>query len=41
MLRCARIMMEASHAVVVLDIGWTPMDTPAMVNSLSSCYTVL
>ena len=31
MLRRATIMMEASHAVVVMDIGWTPMDTPAMV----------
>ena len=33
MLRHATIMMEASHAVVVMDIGWTQMDILAMVNN--------
>ena len=32
MLRCATIILEASHAVVVMDIGWTPMDILAMVS---------
>ena len=32
MIRCARIMLEASHAVVVMDITWTQMDILAMVH---------